>query len=197
MKPIVVLLRDGWADWEAGYLLGAAGYFVGVPARIATPNAAPVRSTGGLRASADAAFRDLVPADHSAIALIGGPGWSEPDAAVLELLAAAAKVGIPIGGICAATIPLARAGLLDSRSHTSNGVGYLEGHVPEYLGARQYLDSAAAVADQGVVTAPGTAPSTFAVGLLRMAAPGSAAVLDQLLTQSAREHRPGAERSGH
>lgn len=190
MKPLAVLLRDGWADWEAGYLFGVAGYFLGLPTKIATPSGVSVRSTGGLQGSADLAFGDVDPAGHSAIALIGGPGWSERDETVLDLLSRATALGIPVGGICAATIPLAQAGLLDSRRHTSNGIGYLAAQVSGYRGRDRYVDGPGAVVDQGVVTAPGTAPSTFAVELLRLAAPGATPILNELLAQSAREHRP-------
>lgn len=195
MKPVALLIGDGWADWESGYLAGAAGFFLGTPAAIVTPDGMPVRSVGGLRASADASFRSLVPAEYSAIALIGGPFWLEAGGGVAELLREAVRAAVPVGGICAGTIPLARAGLLDTRSHTSNGIGYLDGQAPEYLGSDRYQDTPAAVADQGVVTAPGTAPCSFAISLLRRAAPESGAVLEELLAHSAREHRPA--QAGH
>ncbi|MEZ4457187.1 MAG: DJ-1/PfpI family protein [Gemmatimonadales bacterium] len=188
MKPVVALVRDGWADWEAGFLLGVTRYFVGADTRIATPDGRGVHSTGGLRIDVDLAFPDVDPGESSALALIGGPGWSEPDAGVSRLLRVAAGAGIPIGGICAATIPLARAGLLDSRAHTSNGPGYLDREAPGYRGGARYCDQPAAVVDQGVVTAPGTAPTSFAVLLLRLAFPESAGLLNELLVQAGREH---------
>lgn len=191
LKPVAVLLRDDWADWESGYLLGAAGFFLGTRATIATPNGMVVRSVGGVRAAGDISFESLVPQDFSAIALIGAPGWLEPEPGITSLLHAAEQAAVPIGAICAGTVPLARAGLLDGRSHTSNGVGYLDGQAGEYRGAARYQDSPVAVVDRGVVTAPGPAPSTFAINLLRLASPGSEDVLQGLLALSAREHVAG------
>ena len=188
MKPVAVLLRDEWADWESGYLLGAVGFFLGTRAAIATPQGATVRSAGGMRASADVSIETLVPSDYSAIVLIGAPAWLESEPSITNLLLSAEKAALPIGAICAGTVPLARAGLLDRRSHTSNGVGYLDGHAREYRGADRYKDSSTAIVDRGVVTAPGTAPSTFAVSLLRLASPSSETVLQGLLALSAREH---------
>jgi transcriptional regulator GlxA family with amidase domain len=56
---------------------------------------------------------------------------------------------------------LARAGLLDDHTHTSNEQEYLEKSAPEYRGAPRYVD-ALAVRDRGLITASGLGPVDFA-----------------------------------
>ncbi len=60
---------------------------------------------------------------------------------------------------------LAQAGLLDQLRHTSNCADNLAS-LPGYAGALLYQDVPHAVADQRVITAPGTAPVTFAAAVL-------------------------------
>lgn len=68
---------------------------------------------------------------------------------------------MPIAAICAATVALARIGLLRGRRHTSNGLTYLKAHVPDYAEAAHYVD-APAVRDRGLITASGLADVEFA-----------------------------------
>jgi len=69
--------------------------------------------------------------------------------------------GIPIAAICAATVAIARIGLLRGRRHTSNGLAYLRSHVPGYREERRYVDLPA-VRDRGLITASGVADVEFA-----------------------------------
>ena len=68
---------------------------------------------------------------------------------------------VPIAAICAATVAIARLGLLRGRQHTSNGLKYLQLHVPEYHEAQNYVE-APAVRDRGLITASGIADIEFA-----------------------------------
>ena len=69
------------------------------------------------------------------------------------------RAGKILAGICDGTFALARTGLLDDVTHTSNGVGYLD--ETGYGGKALYRDTPIAVADRGIVTAPGTSPVSF------------------------------------
>jgi putative intracellular protease/amidase len=69
--------------------------------------------------------------------------------------------GIPIAAICAATVAIARLGLLRGRRHTSNGLEYLRLNVPDYAEAANYVDSPA-VRDRGLITASGLGDVEFA-----------------------------------
>jgi putative intracellular protease/amidase len=112
---------------------------------------------------------------------------SHPD--VAPLLVAVAKRGGVVGGICAGTLALARAGLFRDRAHTSNGRGWILGHVPGYPGAERYCDVAHAVADGRLVSAPGSAPGTFAIVFLEALYPEQKEPIAQMRTIFAGEYR--------
>jgi putative intracellular protease/amidase len=76
----------------------------------------------------------------------------------------------PVAAICAATLALAHAGLLDHREHTSNGGGFIEKYVPKYRGHALYRTSHA-VTDGLVITANGLSPFPFAAQIFRALAP--------------------------
>src|SRR5437867_42456 len=85
-----------------------------------------VRSMGGLSARVDGAVEDFEPAHADALVFIGSPLWQTEESPVLTPTARmAADAGLIIGGICGATLQLARAGLLNQRSHTSNSLAFL------------------------------------------------------------------------
>jgi putative intracellular protease/amidase len=68
---------------------------------------------------------------------------------------------VPIAAICAATVAISRVGLLRGRQHTSNGLSYLQSHVPDYNEAQNYIE-APAVRDRGLITASGLGDIEFA-----------------------------------
>lgn len=83
------------------------------------------------------------------------------DPALLDLLRQFHAAGVPIAAICAATLALADAGLLDHKQHTSNAKEYLQTLVPQYQGQNHYVNQLA-VADAGVITASGVGSVEFA-----------------------------------
>ena len=111
-------------------------------------------------------------ADSDLLILPGADLW---DAGGGDAFAAAAErwleAGVPVAAICGATFGLARAGLLDTRRHTSAAPEYLA--ASGYAGAERYV-AAPAVADGGLVTAGPQSPVQFAcatLGLLGLASP--------------------------
>jgi putative intracellular protease/amidase len=95
--------------------------------------------------------------------LPGGDRWEnavvEPE--LEELLKQLDRATVPIAAICAATVAIARLGLLRGRRHTSNGLDYLRSHVAGYSEAGNYVD-APAVRDQKLITASGLGDVEFA-----------------------------------
>ncbi len=187
-KRIAIVLLDDFADWELGVFAAAARAWLGARIDHHTPGGRVVRSMGGLTVTPEAALEKLAPADFDALVVIGSSGWEASDAPdVGPILRAALSAGCPVGAICGGTLAAARAGVLQQRRHTSNAADYLLDHAPGYDGAL-YVESPRAVVDDGLVTAPGSAPASFATGLLGLIWPDHPLV-GQLAAMISAEHR--------
>jgi len=164
MTPAVhVLVFDGFADWEPAFALAELRRSGGLEVVTLGFTVEPVRSMGGLRVVPDRTLAGVDPADVRLLILPGGDMWEGeyPRTALEAVLAALHQAGVPIAAICAGTLALARAGLLDHHAHTSNDRGYLERTVPAYAGSTRYVDELA-VRDRGLITASGVGPTEFA-----------------------------------
>jgi putative intracellular protease/amidase len=118
---------------------------------------------GGLRVLPDTTLADLDPAQVRLFIMPGGDLWEGvyPRSELERVLRALLDRGVPIAAICAATLALARMGVLDTRRHTSNVADYLPKEVPEYRGQHHYVE-ALAVRDDGIITASGLGSVDFA-----------------------------------
>jgi putative intracellular protease/amidase len=160
MSRIVTLLTDGFADWETGLLNAVARSYYKVETHYASPGGKPVTSSGGMKVSPDLALESLDPAGYDVLVICGGTIWQSPEAPDIAPIAKAFHAkGKTLAGICDGTVALARTGLLDAISHTSNGAGYLD--KTGYQGKAHYADQPAAVTDNHIITAPATAPVHF------------------------------------
>ncbi len=160
MTKIVTILTEGFADWETTLVNAVAHSFYGIDTAYATPGGLPVTSSGGMKVMPDLAVEAIDPAKLDILLVCGGTAWEAPDAPdVTSLLRATHAAGKIVGGICAATMQLARAGLLDGIAHTSNAAGFLD--QTGYQGAALYRDRPEAVLVNRIVTAPGTSPISF------------------------------------
>jgi putative intracellular protease/amidase len=167
---------DTLAEMEVGHLLAElrTGRFTSTPFDVVTVAAGegPVTTMSGVRVLPDMLLADLDPADSDLLVLPGAEMW---DAGGGEPFAAAAgrflDGGVPVAAICGATAGLARAGLLDSRTHTSAAAEYLA--ATGYAGGDRYVDDRAVV-DGNLVTAGPQSPVQFAratLGRLGLASP--------------------------
>jgi putative intracellular protease/amidase len=155
---------DGFTDSEVGHLTVElnTGRFTATGFELVTVGQSPdpVTSMGGIRTLPDALLADLDPADSELLILPGAEMW---DAGGGEaFIAAAARfldTGVPVAAICGATAGLARAGLLDTRSHTSASADYLA--MTGYAGGEHYVDERAVV-DGDLITAGPQSPVQFA-----------------------------------
>jgi putative intracellular protease/amidase len=164
MTPAVhVLVFDGFADWEPAFALAELRRSGGLDVVTVGFTGAPVQSMGGLRVVPDRPLAGLDPADVRLFILPGGDMWEGeyPRTDLESALGALHRAGVPVAAICAGTLALARAGLLDHHAHTSNERGYLERMVPAYAGSNRYVDELA-VRDRGLITASGVGPTEFA-----------------------------------
>jgi len=117
---------------------------------------------GGVTVLPSTTISSVDAADVAVFIVPGGDRWEtapvEPElGALLGRLDAS---DIPIAAICAATVAIARVGLLKGRRHTSNGLEYLRAQVPGYADAERYVD-APAVRDRRLITASGLADIEF------------------------------------
>lgn len=160
MTEIVTILTQGFADWETTLLNAGARSFYGMHTAYATPDGLPVISAGGMKVMPDLAVAAIEPSQIDVLLVCGGAAWEQPDAPdITATLRAVHAAGGIVGGICAGTLQLARAGLLDTIPHTSNAPGFLD--QTGYAGAALYRDGASAILADRVVTAPGTSPVSF------------------------------------
>ncbi|MFD9406153.1 DJ-1/PfpI family protein [Streptomyces sp. NPDC059989] len=161
-KPVHLAVYDTYADWETGHAtahLAQRGHEIRTVGFAAGQQ---VTTMGGVRIEPDLSLADLRPEDSSLLILTGASLWDTSDdlapfaAKAKEFLAA----GVPVAAICGATSGLARAGVLDGRTHTSAASFYLA-EQPGYAGAEHYVE-ADAVTDGDLITAGPTEPVAFA-----------------------------------
>lgn len=160
MDPITVVLTEGYSDWEIAPLCGAGRVFYGAQFRFVSPTGGPLKSAAGLPIAETAKFEAP---DNGVVVVCGGPAFEADDGVNIgQTLRQARESGCIIAGICGGTIALARAGMLDDVSHTSNGPDYLGTYVESYSGTGRYVDEPRAVRDKDIITAPAPAPASFA-----------------------------------
>ena len=176
----VVLLQPGAADWEAGPVLPLLREHLGFAVHTATPAGHPIETIGGLRLQSDTLFDTADLAGADVVLLIGSSTWKTFESpALFDRLRTRVADGGPTGAICAGTLALARAGVLDERAHTSNSLEFLTSNAAGYRGGTGYRDVPHAVADGPVVTASGLAPVSFACAVAAVAAPGKRDLIDE------------------
>ena len=163
-RPVVVLVFDGYADWEPALVMAQLRDTAKREVLVAGFDRASVTSMGGLRVTPSLGLDEVDPTSTALLLLPGGERWAtgdDPQAQVDATLRAMLERKVPIAAICGGTVALARAGVLAGRAHTSNGPDFLAGVVPGYAGHALYRDERA-VRDQGVITASGLASVAFA-----------------------------------
>ncbi|MDK9695259.1 MAG: DJ-1/PfpI family protein [Siculibacillus sp.] len=190
MKRLHFVLIEGFADWEYGLLAALARESFAADVAHASPGGRAVTSIGGLVAKPGLRLEEVGVEDFDALVVVGSEGWQKPEvrALVAPLAAAAHRAGRVVAGICGGTLALAEAGLLEGRAHTSNRLDFLTAHVGSYRGADHYVDRPRAVAADRVVSAPGTAPATFAREVARLLWPERAAEIAGFAAMMAAEH---------
>lgn len=162
-KAVYLLVVEGFADWEPAHAVAELRRHGGYRVESVGLTSASIRSMGGLTVLPSTTVDRVDVADVAAFILPGGDRWEkaamEPQLA--RLLEQLDRSSVPIAAICAATVAIARVGLLRGRRHTSNGLDYLRSHVSGYAEASHYVD-APAVRDRHLITASGLADVEFA-----------------------------------
>lgn len=166
MTRAITILTENFADWETALINSTARLYYGFYTQFASPGGLPVTSSGGMLVTPQLALEEIVLDELDLLMVCGGSHWQSGKAPDLgPLLRAARDKNIVLAGICDGTRVLAQAGVLDNVRHTSNSADNLV--QTGYAGAALYQDVPWAVADQRIVTAPGTAPVSFTREVLR------------------------------
>jgi len=173
-------IYDGFADSEVGHLLIElnTGRFTDTPFHVVTvaESLAPVTSMAGLRVVPEVVIDDVDPAASDLLVLPGAEMWDAGGGSQYGSLAGRfLDAGVPVAAICGATAGLARAGLLDSRRHTSAAAEYLA--ATGYTGGGLYVDQRAVV-DGDLITAGPQSPVQFARATLQRLGVASETRLD-------------------
>ena len=164
MKPITIVIAEGYSDWEIAPLAGVGRAFYGADIRFTSPDGGAVTSVSGLNIADTERFEAP---DDGVVVVCGGPAFESGTAPDLgERLNRARENGCVIAGICGGTIALARAGLLDEVRHTSNGPEYLGQFAETYKGSANYVEQPVALRDRNVITAAAPMPASFAMEVL-------------------------------
>jgi putative intracellular protease/amidase len=165
LQDVHLLVLDTLADWEPGLAIAhvnrpAPGLKPKYRVRAVGLTREPIRTVGGIRITPDLALAEVEPSSSALLLLPGADIWSEPRTdPALDKAKQFVNAGVPVAAICGATLGLARAGLLDTRRHTSNAPEFLA--QSGYRGAAHYVDEPA-VEDRGVITASAMASLEFA-----------------------------------
>ncbi len=163
MFTIYVYVLDTLADWELGYVtaeLNSGRFFKEGAPRVSLKTVSsskePIQTMGGLTIVPDCLIDDIVVSETSLLLLPGADTWNDQKhGAIIEKARDFLSLGAAVCAICGATAALAEFGLLDQRSHTSNGPGFLEMVSPSYKGQSFYIDKPS-VADCNLITASST-----------------------------------------
>jgi putative intracellular protease/amidase len=169
---VYLFVFDTMADWEPAFAVAGINNpdFQLAPGRYQVRTVShggrSITTIGGVRIQPDVALDEVSPGSSTLLILPGGKSWeagANPEAIekAREFLAA----GKAVAAICAATLALARAGLLDDCRHTSNAPEYLA--ACGYRGGAFYVNSPA-VTDANLITASGLAPVDFAYQIFRL-----------------------------
>lgn len=171
MSKIAIILTQGFADWEYAFIAGTGGPFYSLDVQFFGVPTGEIVSQGGLTVSALQGVDDLLLAwEPEVVVVVGGMAWEADDAPdISEILRASYDRGATVAGICGGTLALARSGLLDRVRHTSNDPSFLRRNFPDYKGTGSYAQSASAIVDGRVITAPGTAPTSFTAAVFAAA----------------------------
>ncbi|AZC26661.1 DJ-1/PfpI family protein [Pseudomonas sessilinigenes] len=186
MVRAVTILTENFSDWEPALINSTGRAYYGFDTRFAAPGGKQLTSSGGMIIVPNLAIEAIDLEEVDLLIVTGGPIWKTDQAPEIEALVRSAHAKkIVVAGICDGTRVLAQAGVLDHLQHTSNSAENLK--QVHYRGADYYEDVPYAVADHGVVTAPGSAPVSFMAQILNTLGLNDQK-LDAYLAMHAAEH---------
>lgn len=175
MLKIYLYILDTMADWEIGHVtceLNSKRFFKKDAPEISFKTVGiskePIKTMGGLKVIPDCLTDDIETSEKSVLLLPGADTWSEEKhGKVIQKALEIISRGGAVCAICGATVALAQNGLLDNRTHTSNGEGFLEMFCPTYKGTDFYVDEPS-VRDENLITASATGSLLWAKQIIEL-----------------------------
>ena len=137
-QAVYLLVVDGFADWEPAHAVAELRRNGGYRVETAGLTANPVHSMGGITVLPSTTISSVDTADVAVFILPGGDRWETApvESELGALLGRLDASDVPIAAICAATVAIARIGLLKGRRHTSNGFEHPPRAGPRLRGRR-------------------------------------------------------------
>lgn len=156
-NEILVVLTEGWNDWEASYTIAVANSFSDYKVKTVAIDYAPKTSMGGINASIDYSVNDYKNFDNLAVVIMpGGLSWEENDyGEIAEFVKKIKESHIPLAAICSASTFLCKHGLLDDVKHTGDSLELFQKQ-KGYRGEAFYVPEQVVV-DNNIITANETA----------------------------------------
>lgn len=163
MKTVYIYAIETLADWELGYItaeLNSRRFFkIEAPPlviKMVSSSKEAIYTIGGLKIEPDCTLEEIQMSSTTTLLLPGADCWKEPKhQSIIQKASELLDIGATVCAICGATTALADAKLLNTRTHTSNGAGFLEMFSPSYTGGDLYLDEPS-VWDKNLITASST-----------------------------------------
>ena len=121
-KAVYLLVVDGFADWEPAHAVAELRRHGQYRVESVGLTPVPVQSMGGIRVLPSTTVSDVDPADVAVFILPGGDRWENApvEPAIEQLLKGLDAQRVPLAAICAATVAIARMGLLQGRRQRSS-----------------------------------------------------------------------------
>jgi putative intracellular protease/amidase len=169
-KTCYLFVFDGFADYEVSLAAAGIRKSDGYQLKTIAIKKEPVRSTSGMTIMPDFDFmpdtdlEDIDKENTGMLILPGGTAWEKKapgNELITSLVAHCLLFGIPVAGICGATVFLADLGLLNRTEHTSNHIDWLAAVSSDYRGHALYR-ATPSVRTEFLITASGTAATEFA-----------------------------------
>lgn len=166
-NTVLVVMISNFSDWEPALLTAGLQWGYGLwnnhhSVKIVTLNQDPVFSIGGLKVIPDYTV-DNVPDDFSALILVGGTSWFNPEAQkFIPLIQNALSNNIIIGAICDAACFLAVNGFVNGVEHTANSLADIKSKTGSaYIGEEKFRHQLS-VHSRNIITAKATGNIEFA-----------------------------------
>ncbi|VEI08778.1 DJ-1/PfpI family protein [Kurthia zopfii] len=163
MKTIYIYVLNTLADWELGHItaeLNSKRFFKAEAQEITIKTVSysnqPIKTMGGFAITPDCLVEEIDLNEESVLLLPGADTWSKPEHIhIVNVAKDLLAIGGTVAAICGATVALGNAGLLNTYSHTSNGLEFLEMFCPIYEGQNLYIEQPSAC-DHNLITASST-----------------------------------------